>query len=496
MRARFQRPAGLLLAIAALAAASRARAGEPSGEPSASGLDDNFDTRWVTVSTDHFVVYASGGVRVARRAAEEAERDLQALRVALSINGDFPDDRRPVTLVIFTSNGLYNLVASPRTGGEFRPALRWGETDVALVRGVGRFQFLRHELVHRLMHPVLPKAPPWLDEGMAQYFQWTRMTDTTVVAGSTPETAELQRKLHDSPWFPPLAQLLATPRATFYGKQAAGLYNASFWLISALNSNDGYRQRLNQVIRAISRGLPPDLAWERAFTPAETEVIDREYRALPQRPDPVSHQLPWTPAALFIADPRPLDRAETHVLLGRLYAQSRPSLAREELDAAVELDPRNAEALALRSLFEPGRSMLKRDDAERAVALDSAAPLGWQALGLSLLPPARAAERNRLREVVRRLESFGTSAESQCLAAVLVDNLGDRAQALKLARAAVRVSPNYFRGYVVLAKLAAASHAQREARDARERAWALAPDGFDPVELELLLGDAGKTAAR
>ena len=61
------------------------------------------------------------------------------------------------------------------------------------------------------------------------------------------------------------------------------------------------------------------------------------------------------------------------------------------------------------------------------------------------------------------------------LGAALLEALGDRKRALKLARTAVRVSPTCFY-QAMLAKLAGA-HA--EAGEARARPWALAPDGLD-----------------
>jgi tetratricopeptide (TPR) repeat protein len=267
------------------------------------------------------------------------------------------------------------------------------------------------------------------------------------------------------------------------------MYSASFWLVSTLNSDADYRKRLNQVIQAMVKGSPADVAWKRAFTAKELGALERDYRASPSRSDPVSHRLDWRPATPRVSAVRPLDPAEVHVLLARIHRNLRPAIAREELDMAIELDPRRAEALALRAIFDPDAAG-RRDDAERAVALDPGAPLSWEALGLALLPPADQRDRARLREVVRRLEAFRESAESQCLGAILLDAVGDRIRALKLARAAVRISPTYFYGHAVLSRIAADGQGSPEAREARERAWALAPDGVDPAALALLLGGA------
>ena len=469
-----------LAVVIAQAAAVEPDAGQPS-------VEDNYDDRWVTASSEHFLLYASGGVRVARRTLQEAERAREALRLALTIDGEFPEDNRRLTLVLFTSDWLYDSVAPRNSIGVFRPAMGWGETDFVVLRGAGRLLVLRHELAHRLMQPVLPGAPPWLAEGMAEYFQWTESSDTSVVAGSTPETAPLQRVVSDSPYFPPLTQLLAAPKSAFYGPQAPGLYGASFWLVSTLNSTSGYREGLRRVVRAISKGSPADTAWKQAFTAAQTAAVDRDYRVSPARPDPVSYRMAWQPPAVEISTVRPLNRAEVHVLMARLYGRSRQSRVREELDAVIENDPRNADSFALRALFA-SPSKQRRDDAKRAVTLDPTGLLGWEALGLALLPAVNPADKTRLREVVQRLESFGDSAESHCLGATLLDEAGDRARALTLARAAVRIRPSYFLGQAVLANVAAHGRKNAEARMARDRAWALAPDGFDPKALELLLG--------
>jgi tetratricopeptide (TPR) repeat protein len=292
---------------------------------------------------------------------------------------------------------------------------------------------------------------------------------------------------------PPLRELLATPRSAFYGPRAHGLYAASFWLVTTLESDAGHRQRFNQALSAIAKGATAEVAWQRAFTGAEMEALERDYLAARSRAEPVAHTLEWHPGAATVSPPRPLDRSEAHVLTARLFGRSRPVLAREELDAAIERDAWNPEAFALRSLFEKAASQERRKDAERAVEMDPAAPLGWQALGLSLLPATREADATRLREVVRRLESFADSAESQCLGAVLLEATGDRKGALKLVRSAVRISPGYFYAQAVLAKV---SPPGPEAREARSRAWALAPDGLDPDVLVMLLGSPAADDSR
>src|SRR5262249_14887534 len=153
-----------------------------------------------------------------------------------------------------SSAALYRRFAPLRTEGIFRPATALGEVDVVLLRGVGRFSVLRHELVHRLMHPLLPRAPAWLARRLAQSSESTDVDPDAITVGVTAATLAT-RRLTDSPYRAPLAGLIQTPHPQFLGPQAPGLYSSAFWLATALNSDARYRPRLNLYIRGLAQGL-------------------------------------------------------------------------------------------------------------------------------------------------------------------------------------------------------------------------------------------------
>jgi tetratricopeptide (TPR) repeat protein len=100
------------------------------------------------------------------------------------------------------------------------------------------------------------------------------------------------------------------------------------------------------------------------------------------------------------------------------------------------------------------------------------------------------AEKDRIEEVIRRLSEFTDSAESQLVAALLYEARGADDAALKAACAAARINPDYFYHQAVLSRFAAHAKRAEEARVARTRALALAPEGLDPNTLELLFTQA------
>jgi hypothetical protein len=98
--------------------------------------DENHEDRWVTGSSAHFVIYALGGASLARRVLADAERALQALRVALAINMPLRDGAWPLTLILFGYEWVYPKFASDDSRGQFRAGWDFGQTD--LVRSLAK----------------------------------------------------------------------------------------------------------------------------------------------------------------------------------------------------------------------------------------------------------------------------------------------------------------------------------------------------------------------
>ncbi len=452
------------------------------------GLRAEEDNGWLTGSSEHFVLYTEGGRAVAQRALEEAERAYQGLRLALAINlGTVVDDARPMTLFVISSSELYTQVALLTSGGEFRAGVGFGEDDVLVLRGVGQFEALRHEITHRLVSKVAPRLPAWLSEGLAQYYEWTEIDTGSITAGSTAQTRTAQRLRYRSRTPTPLTTLLASTRAEFSGLNMGLLYQSAFWFTSALNSNAEDRQRLNRFIQGLHKGQAPGAAFAQAFSKADLGRLANEYPLQSTSAEAVSFRRTWTPPGTPAIQLKRLDGSDGRVLVARLYGRAKATQARRFLEEAIALMPERAEAYARRALLVPASAEERRADAERAVQLEPAGRLGWEALGVALLADPRQ-HREKLQEVAGRLEGFEESAEAQCLAAILRDALGEGKAALSSARRAARLAPAYAYSHAVLARLAENAGQAAEAREALARAAELA-SGFDPRGSDLLRPD-------
>ncbi len=462
------------------------------------GLESNaaavtmFATHWVTISSEHFVVYSQGGLAVAQRSIEEAERSYAALRAALALHFDTRRDAGRVTLVVISSTDLYRQLAPLNTGGIYRPARSFADADVVLVRGAGEFRTLQHELVHRLMRPVLPSAPPWLREGLAKYYEWTEVDDDAITVGINSTHRMARRGIEDSPFFDPISKLTLRSQTEFIGPQMLGFYNSAFWLTTTLISNPRYRDRLNGYMRSLSTERTSAAAWKKSFGDVDPQQLERDYLAEPARLEPITYQVDWRPPAIVLSVPRALDDAAGHTFMASLYGVSKPGDARRELDKALQLDPLQAEAFARRALLPSADRLDAMADAERAIAIDPSLPIGWVALGLNLL---WIGDHERVDEATRQLLAFRESADAQCVAAMLLASQGKRDAALEAARAAERLAPHFLLIQVTLARLAASAGRTAEAEAAVARVYALA-EGTDAKTLDALLGRTANARAR
>ena len=392
----------------------------PPGLPSGDAGAAAFANRWITMSSEHFVLYTEGGLAVAQRALMEAERSYSALRTALSIHFDARADSRRLNIVVFSSAYLYRSFAPLTTSGVYRPAGSLGESDHVFLLGVGEFRVLQHELVHRLMHRVLPSAPAWLSEGLAQYHEWTEVEDDSITAGITPVIRAARRLSGDSPYVDPIQELIRRSRKDFYGPQRVGFYSSAFWLTTTLISDPVYRPRLNRYVRSLARGRTSEAAWKEAFGDIDPARLERDYQAEPARVVPVTYRVDWRPPAPLLSAPRALDYAAGHTLMASFCGASKQGDARRELDKAIELDPGQAEAYARRALLQPSPGLDPWADAMRATSMDPRLALGWVALGLNLLRSGDHQHKERMEEVTQRLLGFRDSADSQCVAAMLL----------------------------------------------------------------------------
>lgn len=140
-----------------------------------------------------------------------------------------------------------------------------------------RTEILVHELVHRFNGHFFWMLPPWLNEGLATYFQTIKVGGGRVVLGN-PSTLDAG-KWKRGHRLPKLRQLLDYSYEEFYKGGDRRNYFAGWILVHLLtNSSEGYRRRFQRYLRALSEVGDRDSAWNDAFGAMAFEKIEDEYR--------------------------------------------------------------------------------------------------------------------------------------------------------------------------------------------------------------------------
>lgn len=249
--------ATLLWAAAATlgpAAQPPARAAAPVGTPT------RFPTRFPARFPARFVVETD---------CPPAQRDFLERRLAPfasaadvlvgALTGASPPPR-PVRLRVFCQRARYAAFAHAHApgragnGGYFDAASR---TVVTYRRG-NPPQVLLHEVAHALLRDAwagASPAPPWLDEGLAEYLSSYAVEPTGVrfgAANAARLATLLDARVH-GPWVS-VSALVAAPPTAFTGPTMGRYYAAAWGLVDLLVGDPALRARLPSLVAALRAG--------------------------------------------------------------------------------------------------------------------------------------------------------------------------------------------------------------------------------------------------
>jgi hypothetical protein len=158
-----------------------------------------------------------------------------------------------------------------------------------------------HEAFHQFMHRYIPNAPTWLDEGLATYYGYARLTDGGLSFSKPPRDRwELVRRAIAQRKFIPLWDLVSFSQADFYrldpvqlagysGVDRMGLcYAEAYTLIHLLLSDPGGRDRLQAYIAdlAAANGKNYDAVTRNYFGPDTCDYLTPHWiRHVNSRPE-------------------------------------------------------------------------------------------------------------------------------------------------------------------------------------------------------------------
>jgi tetratricopeptide (TPR) repeat protein len=209
------------------------------------------DPHWIRIQSPHFEIYSTASEKAGRETLEQFEQVR-----AFFINTLPTKDERPlpVRIVTFNSEKEYQ----PYRPNEFATAYYrfGGERDVIVMSRGGSEHYPRaiHEYVHLVMQHAGIKAPPWLNEGLAEFYSTLHPFGHKVVVGDVipARLAEIQA----SRWVPLSVILAVDQKSPYYNEKsdAGSFYNESWALTHMLSLSPEYRPKWNQFAKAIQDG--------------------------------------------------------------------------------------------------------------------------------------------------------------------------------------------------------------------------------------------------
>lgn len=448
------------------------------------------------------------------------------------------NDNVPIRVVLFDKESQFKEFAPRGSGAFFSPQLpldpepiptlvMWGD-----VAGEARLTF-QHELTHHLFRKALGATPPWLNEGLADYYATVRIDNGEVYIGEAQPRYSFyfgrgwryKRRggvvLTTMPVgeIPKADALFAMDNAVFYEqgnqeldanddvpdderKRRTAHYAGAWALVHMLAHSPAYGERWQAFLTALVAGKGYSAAMDEAFGPVMDSIPNAHH-------DYLLKQIRTAVKAQYTPKPRICPRAEEPVSdsnIKTLSAQLRSFRGRtskEEIDpvvamqadlnAAVQLDPQSSNALVHRGLF----SLQTRDFDAAAKDLEAAfqrAPRNKNVLiGIARLcslraaairlPPLSFCETNGKTAHEFIVKSANTSY-MHFLASVLLQQAQQPNEAFDHAKLAVKLDPGCIE---CLSRLAGLFHARGSIREAialEERALAALPENVNGYVLE------------
>jgi tetratricopeptide (TPR) repeat protein len=350
---------------------------------------------WRELQSRHFVLRTDLPRSQARAALADFERSYDAF-ASLVFPSTRPDTPHPrVDFVLFRSEEDFRALAPESATGYF---LTQQNNDVEHTPAIAMHGGLRevvdrrfqHELTHRFLAHRVREAPPWLEEGLAEYYSTLRLVPGEAIVGDLPVRRVFRTELYTSAalherWVeqrvaiadvPTLRALLDADYDTFHRPEVEVAHYAAAWALVHMLSNErlGYRARFHAFVDGLAAGASSADAWAESFGGLPRDQIERDYRRYVQRLEMDSVRVPWTTADRGrVESERRLDDGEVHLLWARTRPwDSRENIIRAEVDLeeAVTTSPRSAEAHYWMALYDERRRRFHHAEVELQRALE------------------------------------------------------------------------------------------------------------------------------
>ncbi len=280
------------------------------------------ESNWAVARSAHFEVYSHAGQDTARAALAWFEQ----LRTFFAHQTGLDLDAVPAVRAIgFRSAKEYDSYRLKPTSDAYYVGTETREYIVMATLEPADFHVAAHEYAHLVLHASALSLPPWLNEGLADFYSTLRITERGSSLGGE-QAAHLQ-VLRKQRWIP-LAELLSMPAdspvranreisSVFYAESAA--------LTRMLVLSPDYAPRFPSLLAAVKTAQSLPSVFGRPI-----EAIERDLRTWVEKRRPET-PLPGGPAEAVAIESHALTAFETQVVTAELL------LAIGRLDAAEAL---------------------------------------------------------------------------------------------------------------------------------------------------------------
>jgi len=233
--------------------------------------------------TEHYIIKTDVDQPFADWMASEAER-IRKSYVELFEKTKIEMPKRKYTIIVFANGDEYHKNGGPQmAGGHYDPRVRQLFLFKYPKPEDGRM-VLFHEGFHQYLHPFLPRAPQWFNEGMADYFGATKFVkvpkEEKKVVPNWWRLPKVKEMINNNT-ARPMKELMLLSQAELYDKATVqGNYAQSWSIIYFLCEYDNrrYFPLLGKYFNALRAGKDLDEAFKAAFGDQDMKKLDDEWR--------------------------------------------------------------------------------------------------------------------------------------------------------------------------------------------------------------------------
>ncbi|HEY2744972.1 MAG TPA: hypothetical protein VGL86_10135 [Polyangia bacterium] len=430
-----------------------------------------WEAKWIELTSRHFTLRTDLGRKQALAALADFEGVYGTLET-VAFPGDAPRDR--IDVILFSDEETFQKLAPRGASGYFMPRQADDPEPQPTIVIHGRVLLagtlveatqrrFRHELTHRFLDHRLRWTPPWLEEGLAEYYSTLKVSGGDAIVGTLPSTKLLRVDIHVGTLLiessvddrielddvPTVQQLLTADFATFHDPQHDLAYYVGAWTFvhMMLNGPFGYAPHFQRFLDLLANGATPPEAWRDCFWSVPLWRLEHDFKRYMTRDQMEPHATEVAvPKAKKPERERGMGSDEVHLMLARV----RPWDSRESIVAAgaelaearwfagdhpsAELHYWNA-VYAMRWRNFP----LAERELRAAIALEPARARNWLGLAEALERDERPEAHAELDEAVTHLTPLASSAHALDFLARYHAGRGELAVGLPYARRAVEV---------------------------------------------------------